>query len=99
MAIAERSERQAKQLGPAVHLHQRHAVLETFVTATQKAMAGELTETTAREMLDRILEATGQNPISKESTREFSARWLAARRVELSATSKIAYEHAIRLFL
>ena len=99
MAIAERWERQAKQLGPAVHLNQRHAVLETFVTATQKAIAGELTETTAREMLDRILEATGQNPISKESTREFSTRWLAARRVELSATSRIAYEHAIRLFL
>ena len=59
MTIAERWEREAKHLGPALHLENRAGVLEAFVTAIQKAIAGEMTEATAREMLDRILEATG----------------------------------------
>ncbi len=99
MAIAERWEREAKQLEPALHLQNRAAVLETFVTATQKAVSGGMTEAVAREMLDRILEATGQNPISTESTSDFAARWLQARQAELSPTSRVAYEHAIRVFV
>ena len=63
MAIAERWERQAKHLGPTLHLENWAAVLENFVTATQKAIAGDMIEADARDLLDRILEATGQNPI------------------------------------
>ena len=99
MAIAERWERQAKQLAPALHLKNRDAILETFVTATQKAVSGEMTEATAREMLDRILEATGQNAVFTESVREFSGRWMNAQQVGLAKTSRIAYRHAIRLFV
>ena len=99
MAIAERWEREAKHLAPALHLQNREAVLETFVTATQKAVAGEMTEATAREMLDRILEATGQNAVQTESVRDFAERWFKARQGELSSTSQLAYQHAIRLFL
>ena len=78
MAIAERWEREAKHLGPALHLENRDAVLEAFVSATQKAVAGEMTEATAREMLSRILEVTGQNAIKSESARSFAERWLKA---------------------
>ena len=99
MTIAERWEREAKHLGPALHLENRAGVLEAFVTATQKAIAGEMTETTAREMLDRILEATGQNAIKNESTRAFSERWLKAQIIGLADTSKLSYALAIRLFL
>ncbi len=99
MAIAERWERQAKQLAPALHLKNRDAVLETFVTATQKAVSGEMTEATAREMLDRILESTGQNAVLTESVREFAERWMIAQQVGLAETSRIAYRHAIRLFV
>ena len=99
MAIAERWEREAKHLAPALHLQNREAVLETFVTATQKAVAGEMTEATAREMLDRILEATGQNAVQTESVRDFAGRWFKARQGELTSTSQVAYQHAIRLFL
>ena len=99
MAVAERWERQAKQLAPALHLKNRDAVLETFVTATQKAVSGEMTEATVREMLDRILEATGQNAVLTESVREFSERWMNAQQVGLAETSRIAYRHAIRLFV
>ena len=99
MAIAERWEREAKHLGTALHLENRDAVLETFVTATQKAVAGEMTEVTAREMLDRILEATGQTAIQIESTRAFSEHWLKAQNVGLAASSKLSYALAVRLFL
>ena len=99
MAVAERWEREAKHLGAALHLENRDAVLETFVTATQKAVTGEMTEATAREMLDRILEATGQTAIQTETTRAFSERWLKAQNIGLAASSKLSYALAVRLFL
>ena len=99
MTIAERWEREAKHLGPALHLENRGAVLEAFVSATQKAVAGELTEATAREMLSRILEATGQTAIKHESARNFAERWLKAQVVGLAESSRLAYGLAIRLFL
>jgi integrase len=99
MVIAERWERQAKQLGPAVHLQNRDAVLEAFVDATQKAVAGEMTEVTARGVLDRILESMGQSPIYTESVRDFSQRWVSAGRSGLASASHVAYQYAVRLFL
>ena len=99
MPIAGRWAREAKHLGPALHLVNRDAVLEAFVTATQKAVSGEMTEATAREMLDRILEATGQNAIQTESTRAFADRWLKAKQSGLADSSKLSYALAIRLFL
>ena len=74
LTVAERWEREAKHLGPALHLENRAAVLEAFVSATQRAIAGEFTEADGREMLDRLLEATGQGAIKNESTRAFSDR-------------------------
>ena len=99
MATAERWEREAKHLGPAVHLENRAAVLESFVSATQKAIAGDMTEADARDLLDRILESTGQNAIKTESTRAFSERWLKAQIVELAESSVLSYKLAVRLFL
>ena len=99
MAIAERWEREAKHLGPAVHLENRSAVLEAFVSATQRAIAGEFTEADGREMLDRLLEATGQGAIKNESARIFSNRWLEAQKVALAKTSKDSYDLAVRLFM
>lgn len=99
MAVAERWEREAKHLGAALHLENKDAVLETFVTATRKAVAGEMTEATAREMLDRILEATGQTAIQTESTRAFAERWLRAQSIGLATSSKLSYALAVRLFL
>ncbi len=98
MTIAERWEREAKHLGPAVHLENRAAILESFVSATQKAIAGDMTEADARDLLDRILEATGQNAIRTESTRVFSERWLKAQIVGLAESSVLSYKLAVRLF-
>lgn len=99
MAVAERWEREAKHLGPAVHLENRAAILESFVSATQKAIAGDMTEADARDLLDRILEATGQNAIKNESARVFSERWLKAQVVGVAESTDLSYNLAVRLFL
>ena len=99
MTIVERWEREAKHLGPAIHLENRAAVLEAFVSATQKAIAGDMTEADARDMLDRILEAKGQSPIKNESARAFSERWLNAQIIGLAESSILSYKLAVRLFV
>ncbi len=99
MAMAEMWERQAKQLGPALHLQNRDAILESFIAATQKAIAGDLNESAAREVLDTILKASGEGSIQNESVRDFADRWLKARQDDLANTSRIAYQAAVRLFL
>ena len=99
LALAEKWERQAKLLGPATHLQNRDAILEAFIGATQQAVTGDLSEASAREVLDRIMEATGQGVIKQESVRVFSLRWLQARKHEVSSATYVAYEHAVSLFL
>ena len=99
MSIAERWEREAKHLGPALHMENRAVVFEAFVTAPQKAVTGALTEGTDREMLDRLLEATGQDGIKNESARAFCDRWLTAQSIGLADSSKLSYALAVRLFL
>ncbi len=99
MTIAEKWEREAKHLGPALHLENRAAVLESFVSATQKAVARDVTEADARDVLDRVLEATGQNAVKNESARVFSERWLKAQVVGLAESSVLSYNLAVRLFL
>lgn len=99
MGIAERWEREAKQLSAAGHLVNREAVLESFVAATQQAIAGEMTEATARKVLDSILEATGQSAIQTETVRQFAKRWLAAQKSEISVSTRDSYDHALRKFL
>ena len=98
-AMAEMWERQARQLGPAVHLKNRDAVLESFIVATQKAITGDLNETTAREVLNSILQASGTGTIQSETCRKFAERWMEAHHDDLAESSRFAYRSAIRLFL
>lgn len=99
MVIAERWERQAEQLGSALHLTNRDIVLELFVTATRKAIAGTLTESDARELLDSILHAAGHEGLHSETVQEFATHWLAARKFEVSTSTFVIYERALRIFL
>ena len=99
LTIAERWERQAKHLGPAIHLENRAAVFELIVSFTQKTIAGEATEADGRDVVDRLLESTGQNAIKNESARVFAQRWLKAQVVGLAESSDLSYKLAVRLFL
>ena len=58
-----------------------------------------MTEADARDMLDKVLESTGQNAVKNESARVFSERWLKAQIVGLAETSILSYKLAVRLFL
>ena len=97
--MAEKWERQAKNLGPAHHLQNRDAVLEAFISATQSAVRGDFNETTAREVLDHILRASGNGAIKAESVQDFARTWLANRAEDLAPGTLVAYRHAIDLFL
>ena len=99
MALAEKWERQAKQLGPAQHLQNREAVLEAFISATQAAIRGDFNEATARGVLDHILHASGNGAIKAETVRRFANTWLETRAEELAEGTREAYRHAITLFL
>ena len=99
MVVAERWERQARQLSLALHLTDRDIVLELFVTATRKAVAGTLTKSDARELLDSILQAASHEGLRSETVREFATHWLEARKFEVPVSTFVIYEHAIRLFL
>ncbi len=99
LTVAERWEREAKHLGPAIHLENRAAVFEAIVSFTQKTIAGEATEADGRDVVDRLLESTGQSAVKNESARVFSERWLRAQIVGLAETSILSYNLAVRLFL
>ncbi len=99
MALAEKWERQAKNLGPAQHLQNREAVLEAFISATQSAIRGDFNEATARRVLDHILHASGNGAIKAETVRNFANTWLDTRAGELAEGTREAYRHAIALFL
>ncbi len=79
MSLAERWERQARILRKGLPSKDTELVLETFITATQRAVAGELTEATAREMLNRILEITDQSPLKADTAEDFLRSWAESK--------------------
>jgi integrase len=51
-------------------------IARTLERATLKARAGELTEATARKLLNDVLESVGESPLRQETVREFFVSWL-----------------------
>ena len=99
LSVCQKWQRKANKLRQATKLENRELVLETFITATQKAERGDFTEATARKMLDSILEATGQNAMRAANVKEFLSRWVEAKAVSKASRTVARYGHVIELFL
>jgi integrase len=67
--------------------------------AASAARAGELTERTARKILDDILESVGGAKLKSESLRAFAANWLAGKELSVSLNAARHYRKAVGQFL
>src|SRR5262249_10957422 len=67
--------------------------------ATSSARAGELTERTARKILDDILESVGASTLKSESVRAFCSNWLKGKELSLSASTVGHYRKTVSQFL
>ena len=94
-AEAERLQREADTLAgrktppAAVPLASVPEIMERFVRLTQKARAGELTAEDAQAMVNAVLVASGQDPLRRETPRDFFAAYLADKTItRATATAK-----------
>jgi integrase len=67
--------------------------------ASDKARAGELTETTARKILDDILESSGARALPVSTVRAFALRWLAAKEPGITKQTASRYRQVVTAFL
>ncbi len=89
LALCEKWQRQAKVLRKASILKNKGLVLECFISATQQAETGDFSETTARVLLDQILEAGGHGPLRTVTIEGWLNEWLASKKkVKADGTGK-----------
>jgi integrase len=67
--------------------------------AADKARAGELTETTARRILDDILGSTGARALPHDTVRAFAGRWLAGKEASITSHTAKRYARVVAAFL
>jgi integrase len=67
--------------------------------ASDKARAGELTETTARKILDDILGSTGARALPHDTVRAFAERWLNAKEPSVTKHTARRYRQVVLAFL
>lgn len=67
--------------------------------AAASARSGELTERTARKILDDILESVGATKLKSESVRAFCSNWLKGKELSVSASALLHYRKAVSQFL
>jgi integrase len=67
--------------------------------AASAARAGELTERTARKILDDILESVGAPKLKSESLRAFASNWLKGKELSVSTSAARHYRKAVSQFL
>jgi integrase len=74
-------------------------ITESFITASRKLAQGEFTESDARAMLDSLLVAGQENPLSRETTREVFRNWLKGKALSKSSRTSDRYNTVVNLFL
>jgi integrase len=67
--------------------------------ASEKAREGELTETTARQILSDILTSTGARALPHDTVRAFAERWLAAKAPGVTKPTARRYRQVVTAFL
>jgi integrase len=67
--------------------------------ASEKARAGELTETVVRKLLDDVLESVGSAPLRKETVRSFFTAWLVQKQGSIKPAVNRLYRAATNRFM
>lgn len=99
LAVAERWQREADLLRKSERLQNKEAVLEMFVSATQRAEQNDFSEATARNVLNEILTASGQNPMARVTVRDFLSGWIESKKAAKAKGTSARYQHTIESFL
>ena len=71
---------------------------EAGLRLIQKATAGDLTEDSAREFLNRVLKASGESAIDGQTVSQFLDGWLAGKKLARSEHTAQKYRTTVKLF-
>lgn len=104
LAVCARLETLAKQSAPkaedTVPAEDSGELLEAGLKLIQTAKAGALSESTARDFVNRVLKATGaEAEIAGETVRDFFTGWLAGKEVGSARDTFLRYRTTVDLFL
>jgi Site-specific recombinase XerD len=105
-AVAERYQREAQLLmgdsAPApkgITLENPNAILEQFITLTQRLKAGLLTFEDAQKAMSSLLVASGQDPLRVESVRTHLEAYVQEKRMARSNSTYLRYKRVCDDFL
>lgn len=104
MAVCARLETLAKQSAPkaedTVPAEHSGELLEAGLKLIQSAKAGALSESTARDFVNRVLKASGtETEIAGESVGDFFTNWLAGKEVGAARDTFLRYRTTVDLFV
>jgi integrase len=74
-------------------------VCRTLERTSEKARAGELSRSTARKLLDNLLENIGAEPLSTQTAHSFFAAWLSGKEISVKPGVYKLYQKTITRFL
>jgi integrase len=104
MAVCARLETLAKQTAPKVEdtvpAEDSGELLEAGLKLIQTAKAGALSESTARDFVNRVLKASGaEAEIAGETVRDFFKNWLAGKELGSARDTFLRYRSTVDLFV
>jgi len=104
LAVCARLETLAKQTAPKVEdtvpAEDSGELLEAGLKLIQTAKAGALSESTARDFVNRVLKASGaEAEIAGETVRDFFKNWLDGKKVGAARDTFLRYRTTVDLFV
>lgn len=82
-----------------LNLDNRQELIEGFISATQKVVQGTFTTAHGQTLLNKILEAGNQTPLTQTSIADFLNGWANSKAVSKAKGTGLRYQHTIRTFL
>ena len=80
-------------------LDNRQELIEGFISATQKVVQGTFTTAHGQTLLNKILEAGNQTPLTQTSIADFLNGWANSKTVSKAKGTGLRYQHTVRTFL
>ncbi len=106
LSLAEKWQREADVVRDVASAHlepltvaNQQELIEGFISATQKLAQGTFTATHAQTLLNKILEAGNQAPISQTTVADFLTSWANSKAVSKAKGTAVRYQHTVKTFL